>query len=95
MGLGRVYSSKKIIFDSYYTLADTSTIKLIFLLTIVLGGAPLKNFTIPTTTLKVGSSRSSGPVCFALWSRQTFSAWGGFNAESRKTNTKRDGGQTI
>ena len=56
MGLVRVYSSKKIKFDSYYTLADTSTIKLIFSDNCLGGGRPLKNFTIPTTTLKVGSS---------------------------------------
>ena len=58
MALVESIPPKKIILQS--KLADTSRIKInSFFLTIILwGGAPIKNknFGIPTTTLKVGSS---------------------------------------
>ena len=95
----RFCSSKKI-FILQSKLADTSRIKIKLIFPdncFVGGGAPIKNknFSIPTTTLKVGSSCWGGPVLCFLVAYINLWRGGGSHAKTWNNSNKWNGGKLI
>ena len=60
-----------------------------------MGGAPVKTFSIPTTTLKVGSSCWGGPVLCFLVAYINLWRGGGSHAKTRNNINKWKGGKLI